>query len=116
MDTTVQEERIQAESGEDTYYDPRRMLRICTACQILSWFALALGVFCLIVWGWFMFSTLPSAHFPSLQAFMADAAPLVIILGMAVLLCLFFWVFLRAIAEALYILMDIQEGQNASRS
>jgi amino acid transporter len=111
MNTTVQVEPVERSTNDGTYYDSKRLLRICSACEILSWFALLLGSFSLVVWVWYLFSSLTTAHYPSLSAFLGNAAPLVIVLGMAALICFFFWAFLRAISEGLYLLMDIQEGQ-----
>jgi hypothetical protein len=112
MNTTVQTESVESEKAEaSTYYSPARIFRICSTCEILSWFALILGAFSVIVWAWFLYSFLAVANFPSLEAFLQNASPLVILFGMAALICLFFWVFLRAIAEGLYLLVDIQEGQ-----
>jgi hypothetical protein len=112
MNTTVQVEPAETESAEaSTYYSPARVFRICSTCEILSWFALILGAFSVIVWAWFLYGFLALANYHSLSAFLQNASPLVILFGMAALICLFFWVFLRAIAEGLYLLVDIQENQ-----
>jgi hypothetical protein len=112
MNTTVQTEPVETETTDaSTYYSPARVFRICSTCEILSWFALILGAFSVIVWAWFLYSFLALANFQSLTAFLQNASPLVILFGMAALICLFFWVFLRAIAEGLYLLVDIQENQ-----
>ncbi len=111
MNSSVEEEVVETEEEQGTYYDSRRLLRICSGCEILSWFALVLGVFSLIVWVWYLFAALTTAHYPSITAFIGNAAPLIMVFGLAVLICLFFWLFLRAVSEGLYLLMDIQEGQ-----
>ncbi len=111
MNTSVEEKVVETEEEQGTYYDPKRLLRICSGCELLSWFALVLGVFSLIVWLWYLVTALTTAHYPSLTAFIGNAAPLIMVFGLAVLICLFFWLFLRAVSEALYLLMDIQEGQ-----
>ncbi len=100
------------ETTESTYYDPERVLRICSTCEVLSWFALALGIFTLLAAIWVLIQPFLATRV-SFSNFMGNGSPLLIVFGLAALICFFFWVFLRAIAEGLYILMDLQEGQRA---
>ncbi len=100
------------ETTESTYYEPERVLRICSTCEVLSWFALGLGVFTLLAAIWVLLQPFLAGGI-SFSSFMGNGSPLLIVFGLAALICFFFWVFLRAIAEGLYILMDIQEGQRA---
>ncbi len=112
METAVSPAEI--ETTETTYFEPARLLRICSSCEILSWFALALGIFTLLAGLWVLIVPLLGSSGIGFSAFMGNAGPLVVLFGLATLICFFFWIFLRAIAEALYLMMDIQDGLRGS--
>jgi hypothetical protein len=87
------------------------MLKICSTCDGISTVFLILSVLVALFGVWGVVQTISSAG--PMAGLIAQAAPTFLLFGFFTLLCLFFWVFLRAVSEGLYILMDIQD--NTSR-
>ena len=112
MNTTEKDMPIETEDEETTYFNSQRVLRIGTACEAISILFLILAVLIFLFGAWLLIQA--PATSASFERFLAQVAPLVLLLVFFILLCLFFWVFLRALSEGLFILMDIQD--NTSRT
>jgi hypothetical protein len=111
--TIVEDTSAEPERELTTYFDPKRMLGICSLCDLISKLALGLAALILILGIWILSqSVTPTASFARL---VMEAGPLALIFAFFTLLCLFFWIFLRAVSEGLYILMDIQDNTDPNR-
>ena len=111
--TIVEDMSAEPEREVTTYFDPKRMLGICSLSDLIS--KLALGLAALVfIFGIYLVtqSVTPNASFAR-QAL--EAGPLALLFAFFTLLCLFFWIFLRAVSEGLYILMDIQDNTDPNR-
>jgi hypothetical protein len=87
---------------EDTYHNFNRLTRIASWASILSW--LFLGVAALLIVGGFL------AAFGELTRFGPDSFVISSLLFLWVLVSAFFFVVLQAIAEGIYLLMDIEDN------
>jgi hypothetical protein len=105
---------IQPEHEESTYFDPKRLLRICATCDAISNFSFVMAVLVFIYGIWLLIQSISSIWYVSLGRALSQAAPIVLLIGIVTLLCLFFWIFLRAISEGLFLLMDIQDNTSPS--
>jgi hypothetical protein len=112
LNKITDEPSVETEPEDSTYYDSKRMLKICSTCDGISTVFLILAVLVALLGVWGVVQTIPSAG--SIAGLVAQAGPNFILFGFFTLLCLFFWVFLRAVSEGLYLLMDIQD--NTSRA
>jgi hypothetical protein len=108
LDTVPEVTTIEAEQEEITYFDPKRLLRICSICDAISNLFLVLAVLLFIYGLWLFIQSVVAMG--SLGSFAIQALPLVLLFGFFTLLSLFFWMFLRAISEGLFLLMDIQDN------
>ena len=102
---------METEQEDSTYFSSKRLLKICSACDAISSIFLILAVLVFVFGIWLVIQTLAASG--PLDRLLIQAAPLALLFGFFTMLCLFFWVFLRATSEGLFILMDIQD--NTSR-
>jgi hypothetical protein len=110
VDTDSEHTSSQTEREASTYFDPKRLLRICSTCDAISNFSFVMAVLVFIYGIWLLIQRISSMWYVSLGSGVSEAAPIVLLVGFIVLLCLFFWIFLRAISEGLFLLMDIQDN------
>ena len=103
----------ETELEETTYFDPKRLLRICSICDAISKLFLGLAVLLFAYGVWLLIQSV--AVMGSLDRFVVQTVPVALIFGLFTLLSLFFWIFLRAISEGLFILMDIQDNTSPGR-
>lgn len=106
MNTTEKDSSVETEEQETTYFNSQRVLKIGSACDAISIVFIILAVLIFLEGISIVIQTGGNR--------LDLIVPLILLLGFFTLLCLFFWVFLRAISEGLFILMDIQD--NTSRT
>ena len=87
----------------DTYYDPARFSGVATHATMLSWAFLILAVLILVA---------DLAYFirQAQTGNLLNILPTMLSSLLTVMVGLFFFVFLRAIAEGIYVLMDIEDN------
>ena len=108
LDNVPEDAAVETKQEETTYFDQKRLLRICSICDAVSTLFLVLAVLLIIYGIWLLVPSVVAMG--SLNRFAVQAVPLALIFGFFTLLSLFFWVFLRAISEGLFLLMDIQDN------
>ena len=108
LNTIDKDTSTETELEETTCFDPKRLLRICSICDAVSNLFLVLAVLLIIYGVWLLVPSVIAMG--SLNRFAVQTVPLGLIFGFFTLLSLFFWVFLRAISEGLFLLMDIQDN------
>ena len=108
LNTTDKETSMETEQEDSTYFSSKRMLKICSACDAISSIFLILAVLVFVFGVWLVVQTLAASG--PLDRLIVQAVPLALFFVFFTMLCLFFWVFLRATSEGLFILMDIQDN------
>jgi hypothetical protein len=104
---------MEEEQEDSTFLSSERLFRICSACDAISIVFLILAALVFLFGAWIMVQTFSAAA--PMERLVAQAAPLALIFLFFTMLCLFFWVFLRATSEGLFILMDIQDNTSRDR-
>jgi hypothetical protein len=99
------------EREHDKYYDIDRIISISTTARTLSWFFLLFAILLFIP---FIYSMFTAVSF-QLQLFISIIFDAIVQISLSLVL-LFFWVFLRATSESLYLLLEIEEGLNPNSS
>jgi len=112
LNTNEKEISIETDEEDSTYFSSKRLLKICSACDAISSIFLILAVLVFVFGIWLVIQTLAASG--PLERLVIQAAPLALLFGFFTMLCLFFWVFLRATSEGLFILMDIQDNTSQS--
>jgi len=108
LNTIDKDTSTETELEETTYFDPKRLLWICSICDAISKLFLVLAVLLFAYGIWLLIQSV--AAMGSLDRYVVQTVPVALIFGLFTLLSLFFWIFLRAISEGLFILMDIQDN------
>jgi hypothetical protein len=108
LNTTDKETSMETDQEDSTYFSSKRLLKICSACDAISSIFLILAVLVFVFGVWLVIQTLAASG--PLERLVIQAAPLALLFGFFTMLCLFFWVFLRATSEGMFILMDIQDN------
>jgi hypothetical protein len=90
------------DAAEDRYHTPENLFRIASWSNILSWVILAISV--VIIIG-NLFQQFQQGFPPGLMGVLYFASLIIPLLVGA-----FFFIFLQAIAEGIYVLMDIEEN------
>jgi hypothetical protein len=108
LNTVSKDTSAPIEHEVTTYFDPKRMLKICSLCDAVSILFLILAVLLFTYGIWLLIHCVASVG--SLYVFVVQNIPVALLFVFFTLLCLFFWVFLRALSEGLFILMDIQDN------
>ncbi len=91
---------------QDLYHRPHRLTRVATWANIRSWVVLAIAGLFLVFFVSAIMVTLTSPANPSL----VDLIPTLIQAFLILVPGLFLFVSLQAIAEGIYVLMDIEEN------
>ena len=115
MKTDAKNESLKKEEEEPTYFRPELILKISSVCGFVSNLSLVLAVIM------FVYSILEFIRFMLPLGFTSldisiGTLGTIMIPGFGILICLFFWVFLRAVAEGLLLLMDIYDITNQHRA
>ncbi len=105
QETVVDAPGVLAEEEADTYYDRHRLDRISAIARALSWFAIVLLCFFLILEVINTFQSLSS--FGSLPVTLFS---ILVNLAIPILVFGFIWVVLQLIAEGIYLFIDIEEN------
>jgi hypothetical protein len=112
LNTTDKDASVEKEE-DSTYFSSQRLFKICSACDAISIIFLVLAVPIFLFGAWFVIQIVAASG--RLDSLISQAAPIGLIFGFFSMLCLFFWVFLRAVSEGLFILMDIQDNTSPGR-
>jgi hypothetical protein len=101
------EESDDTDDADDIYHNPSRILKIASWAVVLSWFFLALGVVLfigVIRIGILRFAA-PTSMDDLISTLYAVLSPFVI-----PLVSFFFFVLLQAVAEGIYVLLDVERN------
>ena len=97
----------QKESKTPAYFEPKRLLWISSACKVIANLFLILATLIFVLTIWLITQEIVRAWtYLDVPNLLISAFTF----GLAALLCLFFWVILHAIAEGLFVLLDIQDN------
>jgi hypothetical protein len=116
MSSETQAVATSATATEKLYADPERVGRLASTAEVLSILFFVLGVVIFVFGAWSAVQSLTSSVPRALLSTMSSLAPGLIVIGLGTLLCLFFWVFLRAVSEGLFMVMDIWETSHAAKT
>ncbi len=101
IEEAVSEPKNEAET-EDTYMNLNSVLNLATIANVLAWIVLTIAV---LLWVFYLY-----LQFPQMRQLGLITVYIIGISTPILLLGGFFFVLLRAVAEGLYVLLDIQEN------
>lgn len=103
-----------ADSAQDTYYNFEHLMNVTTWARTLAWFFMGAAGLLLLMSacvGFQLFRQLLSAR-DFFETGFLFLSPLLI--ATVALICVFFFVLLQALAEGLYLLMDIEDNTRST--